>query len=70
MPNEQSDPWPSMGESSEFMEILRKNLGPNCSPGDIVWIAAGPKVDTVSIYLLVLLIQFKKNCVFKFKSLK
>lgn len=53
MPKVQSDPWPNMGESSEFMETLRSNLGPKCSPGDVVWIAAGPKVDAVSkLYLL------------------
>jgi hypothetical protein len=54
VPSEQSDPWPNMGESSEFMEILRTNLGPKCSPSDVVWIAAGPKVDTVSRAKLII----------------
>jgi hypothetical protein len=49
VPNVESDPWPNVGESCELMEILRTNLGPKCMPGDVVWIAAGPKVDTVSI---------------------
>lgn len=48
MPNAQSDPWPNIGESKEFMEVLRTTLGPKCNPGDVVWIAAGQKVDTVS----------------------
>jgi len=54
VPNVESDPWPNLGESCELMEILRTNLGPKCNPGDVVWIAAGPKVDTVSIALIIL----------------
>ncbi|XP_059472897.1 aspartate--tRNA ligase, mitochondrial isoform X2 [Neocloeon triangulifer] len=49
VPNNSSDPWPSLGENKQVGEAIKSKLGHLCNPGDVVWLAGGPRFEALTL---------------------
>jgi hypothetical protein len=44
-----NSPWPDFGEWEAISNTIKTHLAPLTEPGDLVWLAAGPREETVSM---------------------